>query len=55
MTKEKEYTKEVVDERISFYEKQITFLTKQEAPKQSIETSKKLLNFWTKYKQKHFN
>ena len=55
MINPKNYAKEVVEERITFYQDQISFLTKKEAPEQSIETSKKLLNFWTKYKKKHFN
>ena len=49
------YTIEVVKERISFYEKQIAYLTKNNATDQALETTHKLLNFWTKYKEKHFN
>lgn len=49
------YTIEVVEERIAFYEKQLQFLTKNNATNQAVSTTEKLLNFWTKYKEKHFN
>lgn len=55
MKKRTGYTIEVVKERISFYEKQIAYLTKNNATDQALETTHKLLNFWTKYKEKHFN
>lgn len=49
------YSIEVVEERISFYENQIAYLYRNNATDQALETSRKLLNFWTKYKEKHFN
>lgn len=49
------YTIETVNERIAFYEKQLQYLTKNNATDQALETANKLLNFWTKYKEKHFN
>lgn len=55
MKKRAAYTIEIVEERISFYEKQIAFLIKNNATDRNLETSRKLLNFWTKYKEKHFN
>lgn len=55
MKKRAAYTIQVVEERISFYENQIVYLTKNNATDKALETSRKLLNFWTKYKEKHFN
>lgn len=49
------YSIEVVEERISFYEKQIAYLSKNNATDQAIDTTEKLLSFWTKYKEKHFD
>lgn len=49
-----EHSKEVTEERVSFYENQVLYLTKNNATEQAIETSKKLLSFWTKYKEKYY-
>ena len=49
------YTIETVNERIAFYENQLQYLTKNNATDQAISTTEKLLSFWTKYKQKHFD
>ena len=55
MKRRTSYSIEVVEGRISFYEKQIAYLSKNNATDQALETSRKLLNFWAKYKEKHFN
>ena len=49
------YTIETVNDRIVFYEKQLQYLTKNNATDQAVSTTEKLLSFWTKYKQKHFD
>ena len=54
MKQQPEHSKEVTLERVSFYKNQILYLTKNNATDQAIETSKKLLSFWTKYKEKYY-
>ena len=48
------YPKEVVEERISFYKTRILYLEKNNATEKIIDTSKKLLAFWTNYKNKNY-
>ena len=48
------YALETVNDRIDFYKKQLDYLTKNNATDQAINTTEKLLIFWSKYKEKHF-